>query len=290
VQHQFITIKDTNISYQIRNESAVKSIFLIHGWALKGTENWQSFLDKLAEQRPDYKILSLDLPGFGLSQPPKEVWGVAEYSKFVSELLDKLSINPDVIIAHSFGGAITVEYLSKLKAEYATKVEVENDDKSANSKVKRSRSNPKLILMAPAIVRQNPSFIKKTLQKIFSTGKKILILLKLEKFYTKLRQILYKFYGSTDYLKSDKIMSEIFLKVINQDCVNLLKNLDNQTLILWGEKDAQTPLWQSKIIDSKLKNSKLIIIENARHAIHLQAEEKVLAEIEKFIEFKNDYQ
>lgn len=281
MHHQFITIHNIKISYQIRNESAAKSVFLIHGWALKGAENWQSFLDKLAEKKPDYKILSLDLPGFGLSGSPKEVWGVAEYSKFVSEFLVVQDIIPDVIIAHSFGGAITVEYLSNQQTKDL--VEVETEVHTTHSKAIQRKSNPKLILMAPAIVRIKPSFLKNTIQKIFSTGKKILLLLKLAKFYTKLRQFIYKFYGSTDYLKSDKIMSEIFLKIINQDCVGLLKNLNNQTLILWGKDDAQTPLWQANVIHSELKNSKLIILENARHAIHIQAEEKVLDEIKKFI-------
>jgi pimeloyl-ACP methyl ester carboxylesterase len=281
VQHQFITVQDINISYQLRNESAVKSIFVIHGWALKGTENWQSFLYKLAENSPNYKVLSLDLPGFGLSMLPRDVWGVAEYSKFVGMFLGELDINPDVIIAHSFGGAITVEYLSNLQAKNF--VEVETELESANSKVLQQISNPKLVLLSPAIVRPATGFFQNNLQNIFSVGKNILLSFKLDKFYTKLRRIIYKFYGSTDYLKSDKIMSEIFLKVITQDCVGLLKNLNNQTLILWGKDDAQTPLWQANVIHSELKNSKLVIIENARHAVHMQAEEKVLTEIQSFI-------
>jgi len=288
VLNQLITINDIKINYQIRNGNAAKSIFVIHGWSLKGTENWQSFLDKLALNKPDYKILCVDLPGFGQSQPPTEKWGVNEYSKFVNDFLVKLDIFPDIIIAHSFGGAISMDYLKNLETQniILTKTEgslSKSEVQSLNSKENQRKLNPKVVLFAPAIVRPSSGFLKKIIQNIFSLGKNILLTLKLDKLYTKLRQILYKFYGSTDYLKSHKIMSEIFLKVISQDCTYLLDKIDNQTLLIWGDKDVQTPLWQSKIILSKLKNSKLVILENTRHAIHIQAEEKVLAEVENFI-------
>lgn len=113
--------------------------------------------------------------------------------------------------------------------------------------------------------------------------KDVLLSFKEKRVYTSLKKIIYKFYGSTHYFHTRGTMSKIFLKVIKEDCTNLLEKTNNKTLLLCGRNDVQTPLWQAAIIKSKLTNCKLIILENARHAIHIQAKERVLAEIKKFL-------
>ncbi|KXK08293.1 MAG: Pimeloyl-(acyl-carrier protein) methyl ester esterase [candidate division WS6 bacterium OLB21] len=62
----------------------------------------------------------------------------------------------------------------------------------------------------------------------------------------------------------------------------MLKNLDQEiekieedTLIIWGEKDSQTPLWMGKLLSEKIKNSRLEIIENATHGLPIKQPELV---------------
>lgn len=44
-----------------------------------------------------------------------------------------------------------------------------------------------------------------------------------------------------------------------------LVNLKVPTIILWGEKDVVTPLWQGQEIQKLIKNSKLIVLPNLDH-------------------------
>lgn len=49
------------------------------------------------------------------------------------------------------------------------------------------------------------------------------------------------------------------------DLRDKLKKINVDTLILWGEKDALTPLWQGEIINKDIKNSKLVVFKNMDH-------------------------
>lgn len=49
------------------------------------------------------------------------------------------------------------------------------------------------------------------------------------------------------------------------DLRDKLEKIEVPTLILWGEKDTLTPLWQGEIIKSGIKNSKLVILRNMEH-------------------------
>ncbi len=44
-----------------------------------------------------------------------------------------------------------------------------------------------------------------------------------------------------------------------------LKKIDTPTLILWGEKDTLTPLWQGEIIKGGIRGSKLVVLKNMDH-------------------------
>jgi len=51
--------------------------------------------------------VALDLPGFGATPAPPEVWGAAEYAAFVAGVLDEMAA-PVVVLGHSFGGKVAV--------------------------------------------------------------------------------------------------------------------------------------------------------------------------------------
>jgi len=56
----------------------------------------------------------------------------------------------------------------------------------------------------------------------------------------------------------------------NWNGVNTLKNIKNETLIVWGDQDRSYNLDQVKTLEKKIQNSKLIIIKNCAHNAHLE--------------------
>jgi pimeloyl-ACP methyl ester carboxylesterase len=87
--------------------SARDPVVLIHGvggWA----ENWRPVMGPLAAT--GRRVLALDLPGFGASEPPGQVsyFGPddAFYPRFVLSALDELGITSAHVIGQSMGGAV----------------------------------------------------------------------------------------------------------------------------------------------------------------------------------------
>ena len=53
--------------------------------------------------------------------------------------------------------------------------------------------------------------------------------------------------------------------IVNEDLYKYLKNISNETLIIWGEKDIDTPLKDGLYLNKIIKNSSLIVYKNSSH-------------------------
>jgi pimeloyl-ACP methyl ester carboxylesterase len=84
---------------------------------------------------------------------------------------------------------------------------------------------------------------------------------RMEKFYKK--------FGSDDYQDSDGIMRKILVKVVNEDLSPILKDIKAPTLLIWGDKDEATPLYMAKIMEKEIKDSGLVVLEDAGHYSYL---------------------
>ena len=99
-----INVKNLEVNYIQYGEG--KDIVLLHGWG-QNIEMMKPLGDNLCS---NHRITILDLPGFGESEDPKEVWNIGDYSNMLEEFLKKLDIKKPVIMGHSFGGRIAIRY------------------------------------------------------------------------------------------------------------------------------------------------------------------------------------
>ena len=89
------------ISYTIQNPENSQTILVLHGWGSNKEIMMQAFGNLL----PTYKHLYIDLPGFGKSSNDI-VLTTQEYAEIVKLFLYDLSIEPTIVMGHSFGGKI----------------------------------------------------------------------------------------------------------------------------------------------------------------------------------------
>ena len=88
---------------------APKLAFVLHG-ALGSGQNFSRFSQKLAERRPDYRQVLVDLRHHGHSsgaRPPNTLAACAEDLRALGQ---HLGAEPSVLIGHSFGGKVSIEY------------------------------------------------------------------------------------------------------------------------------------------------------------------------------------
>ena len=66
-------------------------------------------------------------------------------------------------------------------------------------------------------------------------------------------------------------MKKTFSNIVNEDLSYLLKDVKSETLLIWGEKDYDTPLCDAIKMNSIIADSGLIIIKNGTHFSYLDA-------------------
>ena len=78
-------------------------------------------------------------------------------------------------------------------------------------------------------------------------------------------------------------MKESFIKIVNEHLDSLLGGIYNKTLIINGKNDRETPLYMAKRLNLGIKNSKLVIIENAGHFCFIDKSDKFNMEVREFL-------
>ena len=217
-----------------------------------------------------YRVVVPDLPGFGKTpappspkasegQGPTTVWGVEEYANFVDQFVERLGLVKFVLAGHSFGGQTAIQFAVMYPGRLG-----------------------KLVLIAAAGVRRTPGVFKKLVMGVAKLASFLLYLVPFEDLRNNIRSALYMLIRRRDYIRTQGVMRDVFKKVITQDLTAKFSKISVPTLLIWGDKDEMTPVQDAYLMQELIPNSKLEIIEGAKHALNFQAPE-VLAQ--KMLEF-----
>lgn len=229
-----------------------KAILMLHGWG-DNLKTFDSLSNSLSKK---YKVIRVDLPGFGSSQVPTETWGLADYASFVKEFLTKINV-PTIygLIGHSNGGAVAIKAI-------------------AEGNVHPER----LILVGSAGIRERTA--KKQLYKaIAKSGKAATFWLSPHQ-KKRLRSRLYKQAGSDMLLVPE--LEATFKKTISEDIQSTAAHVKVKTLLIYGQDDTSTPPRYGEILHKLIKGSTLQILSGG-HFIHQDQPEKVQTMIEDFL-------
>lgn len=86
-----------------------QTIILLHGY-LESLDVWDEFIPLLT---PGARVISLDLPGHGVSQVMGEVHSMEFLGDVVAGVMDKLGVEKATIVGHSMGGYVALALLKK---------------------------------------------------------------------------------------------------------------------------------------------------------------------------------
>ena len=229
--------KDIEIYYETYGNSK-KNILILPGWG----NTRETFLNIINLLKDKYKIYIIDYPFFGNSPLPNKELTIYDYSDLIHNFIKHNHINNPIIIAHSFGGRIASIISNKIKVN-------------------------KLILIDVAgIKRFNIKIFIKT--RIYKSLKLLTYLLP-KCIQVNIRNKLIKRFSSTDYLNIPSIMKKTFQNIVNEDLRKYYKTINVETLIIWGEKDLDTPLKDGLYLNKVIKNSALIIYKDSNHFSYL---------------------
>jgi pimeloyl-ACP methyl ester carboxylesterase len=182
--------------------------------------------------------------------------GCGRLCKIRRGILLQAKYQTELSTGHSFGGRISIKGLAHgiLFAE-------------------------KLVLIGSAGVANRPTVHNNTFTAMAKIGK---VLLKPfpKSWYLSLRDELYKVTGG-DYVSAGAL-SETFINVINEDLSNDATIVATPTILIWGEDDIVTPLYEGKKLKNLIPNSEIHTLLGAGHFVHKQKADQVADLIKKF--------
>lgn len=212
----------------------MKKIYILHGWAYF-TNKWTK-LKKLLEER-GYEVKLLKVPG--LTSPIDKPWTIDDYILWLNkEIVKEKDV---VLVGHSNGGRISLAFSLRFPQKVSHLVLIDSAGiyhDNVSIKLKRSFFN----------------FLAKIGKKIYYS----------ERF----KNLLYKVARTSDYKNASPVMKQTMVNLINADKTLQIKDIEIPTTIIWGSDDKTTPIQDAHRMHEKIVNSKLHIIQDARHSPH----------------------
>lgn len=237
-----IKINDVNVNYIQYGEG--KDILLLHGWG-QNIQMMQPIGDNFSNR---CRITIIDFPGFGQSDEPTTPWTIDDYSNMLEDFVKEVGIKKPIIMGHSFGGRVAIRY-------------------SAHNPIE------KLVLFGSPCIR---------LEKELPLSTKILKGLKKLPGMNKIGEYMKQYIGSRDYKAASPIMRQTLVNVVNEDLSEYAKDIEEPTLLIWGENDEEAPVEEAKLLEGIMVDAALIILPGTHYA-YLENLPRVVSILDSFI-------
>ena len=235
----------------IGDEGKGLPLILIHGF-LGSSKMWEPQINFFKDH---FRVITPDLPGFGKSNKAKSHNNIQSIANLLLDCLDEKKIDKFYLLGHSMGGMI-VQEMAKISGNkiiklicYSTGPRGEMPGRFET--VDQSRENLKkngLEITAKNIAKT--WFVKGEEAEYFDicieAGKQLSI----------------------------ETVDNALVAFKNWDGVETLKNIKNETLIVWGNKDKSYNLDQVQTLNKNIPNSSLFIFEGCAHNVHLEKPEE----------------
>lgn len=252
-----IEINNLKINYEKLGPDTKTNVVLLHGWGTN-IKTWGPVLSEISKKLKTYAI---DFPGFGESDKPDESYTVEDYSKIVYEFINRLNLEHVILVGHSFGGRVIIKLVGKLGYKPDKIILVDSAGIKPKKKIKTK------------LKELTFKFIKKCANLFLGKAKAKRII---DKYKNKM--------GSEDYKNADDTMKEVFKNVINEDLRQYLPNINVPTLLIWGDRDLDTPVADAKIMEELIPNAGLAIINGTGHFSFLENPNYFMIIVNKFLE------
>ena len=221
----------------------------LHGWG----RDHHDFSTSLS----GYSHLLVDLPGFGVSPPPAEIWGAADYAACMAAVLDEhASPEPAVVLGHSFGGRVAICLAA---------------------------SRPDLVravLLCGVPLLRPPGAGKVPLA--YRLGRKAhqMGLLSERRF-----EAMRRAHGSSDYNAASGVMRKVLVRVVNESYDAQLATVGCPVALLWGGADHAVP---ASMVDQARRRLTVPVatevVDGAGHDVHRQAPDRLAAMVQQLID------
>lgn len=269
---QFMSILGMQVHYRDQGvQSDSVPLILLHGMS-SSLNTWDSVVFYLANHR---RVISLDLPGFGLTGPsPENMYNFDYYNKFIDSFTRRLQLTKFTLVGNSMGGSIAWNYalfnpavVDKLVLIDAVGYPKRGERGSLGFKIASTPVINNILLFATP-----KALVRKSLETIYFDQSRVTDA-QVERFHDMaIREgnraaalLIFKGSFGTSQFKGK------------------IKEIKTPTLVLWGEKDNLISVENAYQFNQDIKGSKLEVYPNVGHVPMEEVPERVAKSILDFI-------
>lgn len=262
-----VQVDGLNIHYKDTGPKDAPVVLLLHGFG-SSLQTWDVWASKL---ETDYRVIRLDLPGFGLTGPsPLHDYSEASDLATLRHFVDKLGVTSYSIIGHSMGGkmawGLAAAEPDRVKSLVLMAPDGFPDAKDIGTK-------PYAMPSIMGVIKFSlPKFlVRKSIEPAFFDANALSDSL-VDRYY--------------DMLRAPGVRAAI-LERANQtvytDPVPRLKQITAPTLLVWGEQDLMIPSSNAQSYADVLSTSKTVLLPKLGHLPQEEQPHLALAHVVEFL-------
>ena len=246
------------VSY-LTEGSGPRTALLIHGSGMSA----RSWVNQLNGRPPALRMIAVDLPGHGESDPIPAA-SVEDYAAIVGDVLVALECGPVVVVGHSLGGSIAIALAARRPALVRGLVLIASCVRL-----------PLIDSVGERLVAYLPGPLRRLL--FFSMARRVLFApdAAAAAIATAMRDL--------RACRPETLAADVRVARA-MDLTEPAAALDVPTLVLTGERDRLTTPALAERLSALIRRSRLAIVDGVGHMLPLEAPERINREIAAFVE------
>ena len=266
--NSYVSTLGVNIHYQDTGPSKNPiPILFLHGFGAS-LQTWDTWAESLSEE---YRVISVDLPGFGLTgEDPSGIYTDERTVEVLEAFLKALQIPQVVLVGNSMGGKFAWQFAARYPNQVAKLVLI-SPDGYASPGIEYGKKSE-----VPAVANLYKYFFSKTF-----------LAMNLEPAYADPKTLndtlVNRYY---DLMLAPGVRGAILARMQQtslQDPVPSLSSIKTPTLLIWGEKDAFIPITNSNDYLKVMPNVKRVSLPNIGHLPQEEQPTLGLAALKEFL-------
>jgi len=235
-------------------------LVLVHGF-LGSSDMWSPQIEFFKD---NFRVIAPALPGFGFSNTVNSCDSIECMAKTILNLLEKKEIKKFNLLGHSMGGMI-VQEIAKLVGEKILKLICYGTGPRGN-------------------IPGRFETIDQSREKLKNNGLKDTAY-RIAKTWFVEEEKAKHFYLCEEAGKQTSVEAADngLIAMKNWNGIESLKNIKNETLIIWGDQDRAYNFNQVETLNNNIPNSDLKVIKGCSHNVHLEKPEEFNTVVEEFL-------
>lgn len=246
-------------------------VLLLHGTSAS-LHTWEGWVAALKDRR---RVISVDLPGFGLTGPfPDGDYRISHYSRFLVELLDHLQVSRVIVAGNSFGGQLAWRLALDQPQRVARLVLVDAAGYPRNAtSVPLAFRLAQVRALAPLMANLLPrAMIAASVRNVYGDPGKVD------------DALVDRYYELALRAGNRQALRQRFVQAPSGEAHARIAELKLPTLILWGGRDGLIPPDNAERFKRNIAGSHLVVFDDLGHVPQEEDPVRTVAVLMSFLD------